>query len=83
MCGHLPGCCGMPNLSPGESGRERPGTKNYRASGFRNVVDAPMPQCRILFRRERNDERFKARVAPQWVPERIETQIAVTNMAPW
>src|SRR6185437_7869640 len=37
----------------------------------------------ILFRCERSDNRFKSRVTPQWVPQRIETQIAVSNMAPW
>src|SRR6266581_2148927 len=37
----------------------------------------------MLSRREGSDDCFKARVAPQWVPERIETQIAVSNVAPW
>src|SRR4029077_13557683 len=37
----------------------------------------------MLFRCERSDNRFEARVTPQRIPERIEAQIAVTNMAPW
>src|SRR6516225_6217265 len=36
-----------------------------------------------LFRREGSNDCFKARVAPQRVPEGIETQIAVSNMASW
>src|SRR6266540_6191541 len=37
----------------------------------------------MLFRCERSDYRFKARIAPQRIPERIETQMAVSNVAPW
>src|SRR5204863_7689643 len=44
---------------------------------------APVSRCRILFRREGRHDRVKPRVAPQRRPERIETQIAVSNMAPW
>src|SRR6266487_2037196 len=38
--------------------------------------------CRLLWRK-RSDDFLKARVAPQRIPERIETQMAVSNMAPW
>src|ERR1700692_2692142 len=37
----------------------------------------------MLSRREGSDDCFKARVAPQWVPERIETQMAISHMVPW
>src|ERR1043166_4217261 len=37
----------------------------------------------MLLRCERSDNRFKARVAPQRIPEGMEAQIAVSNMAPW
>ena len=53
-------------------------------AGFENSSECPcFSSAELLFRRERSDNRFKSRVASQWVPERIETQIAVSNMAPW
>lgn len=74
----------MLNITPGAvPARASRDGEPPRASPFRSLVDPLVLQCRILFRREGSDDCFKARVAPQWVPERIETQIAVSNMAPW
>jgi hypothetical protein len=39
--------------------------------------------CEILLRRQRSYDRFKSRIAPQRIPKRIETQMAISNMAPW
>ena len=54
------------------------------ACSFANPPECAYPRsARILSRREGSNDCFETRVAPQRIPERIEAQIAVTNMAPW
>src|SRR6266404_2875136 len=68
-----------------ENGPNQPGAKSReQSSNCREKVRCPSARPRsaeMLFRRERSNDRFKARIASQRVPKRTEPQMTVGHMA--
>src|SRR6266481_6245504 len=55
-------------------------SRNRKSGGA--LLHSESTLCETLFRRKGSDDCFKARIASQRIPERIETQMAISNMAP-